>query len=160
MNEAKIVPIFTENLNVEKQNKEESFEDYQIIKEDYCSSPRCGIKSKIVTKSVDKIIFSPIEISTKPYFKYCVTPVKDEHFKFDFSQSETNHTRNQEEKNQKKNININNSNNQKNTCLDTNKNELKEENEKESENENEKESKNEQAEENANIREYLHIIDK
>ena len=160
MNEAKIVPIFTENLNVEKQNKEESFEDYQIIKEDYCSSPRCGIKSKIVTKSVEKIIFSPLEISTKPYFKYCVTPVKDEHFKFDFSQSETNHTRNQEEKNQKKNININNSNNQKNTCLDTNKNELKEENEKESENESEKESKNEQAEENANISDYLHIIDK
>ena len=102
MNEQKI-SIITGNSSSENL-KNDSYEEYQIIKEDYCSSPRCGIKSKIVTKSVDKIIFSPLEISTNPYFKYCVTPVKDENFKFDFSQSETNQTRNQEDKNQKKNI--------------------------------------------------------
>ena len=139
MNDIKIVPILTDNSNFDKHNKEESFEDYQIIKEDYCSSPRCGIKSKIVTKSVERIIFTPLEISTKPYFKYCVTPVKDEHFKFDFSQSETNHTRIQEEKNQKKQIN-NNSNIQKNSYIDINKNELKEESESENENKDEKEN--------------------
>ena len=103
MNEEKIISIITDNSNSEK-NQKDSYEEYQIIKEDYCSSPRCGIRSKIVTKSVDKIIFSPIEISTNPYFKYCVTPVKDEHFKFDFSQSETNHTRNLEDKRSKKNV--------------------------------------------------------
>ena len=102
MNETKIIPIIINSFKKEKDNSEESYEDCQIIKEDYCSSPRCGIKSKIVTKSVEKIIFSPIEISTNPYFKYCVTPVKDDHFKYDFSQSETNHTRNQEEKGSKK----------------------------------------------------------
>ena len=149
MNEQKISIIMgnstSENLN------NDSYEEYQIIKEDYCSSPRCGIKSKIVTKSVDKIIFSPLEISTNPYFKYCVTPVKDEHFKFDFSQSETNQTRNQEDKNLKKNID-NNSNNKKNSYLDTNKDELKEEKE-----ENGSEIDNE---ENGNITKYINIVDK
>ena len=126
MSEGQIIPIIVDNLDIEKEKKDESFEEYQIIKEDYCSSPKCGIKSKIVTKSVEKIIFSPVEISTKPYFKYCVTPGKDEHFKYDFSQSETNHTRNQEDKNQKKNIN-NISYYQKNSYLDFNKDGLKEE---------------------------------
>ena len=149
MNEQKISNIIG-NYSSESL-KNDSYEEYQIIKEDYCSSPRCGIKSKIVTKSVDKIIFSPLEISTNPYFKYCVTPVKDEHFKFDFSQSETNHTRNQEDKNQKKNLG-NNSNNQKNSYLDTNKDELKEEKE-----ENGSEIDNE---ENGNITKYLNIVDK
>ena len=143
MNEQKISNIIGNSSSESLKN--DSYEEYQIIKEDYCSSPRCGIKSKIVTKSVDKIIFSPMEISTNPYIKYCITPVKDEHFKFDFSQSETNHTRNQEDKNQKKNIG-NNSNNQKNSYLDTNKDELKEEKE-----ENGREFDNE---ENRNIAKY------
>ena len=142
--------IIVDNLSSENC-KNDSYEEYEIIKEDYCSSPKCGIKSKIVTKAVEKILFSPLEISTNPYFKYCVTPGKDEHFKFDFSQSETNHTRNQEDKNQKKNIN-NNSNNQKTSYLDTNKDELKEEKD-----ENGSEIDNE---ENGNITKYLNIIDK
>ena len=125
MNEPKIVPLIIYNNDNYKEKKEESYEEYQIIKEDYCSSPKCGIRSKIVTKSVEKMSFSPIEISTNPYFKYCVIPIKDENFKYDFSQSETNHTRNQEEKNQKKN-NKNNSNNQKISFIDIN--EFKEEN--------------------------------
>ena len=135
MNESKVVPFIIYNIGDNNENKEESLEEYQVIKEDYCSSPKCGIKSKIVTKSVEKIIFSPIEISTNPYFKYCVIPVKEENFKFDFSQSETNHTRNQEEKKSKKNIN-NISNNQKNSYIEIIKDELKEEkDENESENE-------------------------
>ena len=89
------------NIDINEEN-----EDYQVIKEDYCSSPKCGIKSKTVTKSVEKIIFSPLEISTNPYFKYYVTPVKDERFKYDFSQSETNHTRNHDEDKSKKSVNI------------------------------------------------------
>ena len=155
MNEQKI-SIIASNSSSENL-KNDSYEEYQIIKEDYCSSPRCGIKSKKVTKSVDKIIFTPLEISKKPYFKYCVTPAKDEHFKYDFSQSETNHTRNQEDKNQKKNNKGNNSNNQKNSYLDTNKDELKEEKEKE-----ENASQND-IEENGNITnitKYLNIVDK
>ena len=146
MNETKIIPIIINSFKKEKDNSEESYEDCQIIKEDYCSSPRCGIKSKIVTKSVEKIIFSPIEISTNPYFKYCVTPVKDDHFKYDFSQSETNHTRNQEEKGSKKNVN-NNKNFLKTSYLENNKNELKEE-------------KNESGieEENENISNYLNLV--
>ena len=31
-----------------------------------------------MTKSVEKINFSPIETSTNPYFKYCVTQMKEE----------------------------------------------------------------------------------
>ena len=151
MNEEKIISIITDNSNSEK-NQKDSYEEYQIIKEDYCSSPRCGIRSKIVTKSVDKIIFSPIEISTNPYFKYCVTPVKDEHFKFDFSQSETNHTRNPEDKRSKKNVN-NISYYQKNSYLETNKNELKEEKD-------ENGSKTINEENDNNITKYLNILDK
>ena len=143
MNEIKLKPNI---INNENQKKEESYEDYQVIKEDYCSSPKCGIKSKIVTKSVEKMIFSPIEISSKPYFKYCVSPAKDEYFKYDFSQSETNHTRYNEDKNKKKSFN-NISNYQKNSYLLVNNNELKEE-------------KKESEEENDNITEYLKCIDK
>ncbi len=79
-----------------------------------------------MTKSVEKIIFSSLEISTNPYFKYYVTPVKDDHFKYDFSQSETNHTRKQEEKRSKKNV-YNNTNNIKILYKENNTNELKEE---------------------------------
>jgi hypothetical protein len=152
MSEGQIIPIIVDNLDIEKEKKDESFEEYQIIKEDYCSSPKCGIKSKIVTKSVEKIIFSPVEISTKPYFKYCVTPGKDEHFKYDFSQSETNHTRNQEDKNQKKNIN-NISFYQKNSYLDFIKDGLKEE-------KNENDCENVIIEESETISKYLNIIEK
>ncbi len=144
MNEPKIVPLIIYNKdNIIKDKKEESYEEYQIIQEDYCSSPKCGIKSKIVTKSVEKINFSPIETSTNPYFKYCVIPIKDENFKYDFSQSETNHTRNQEEKNQKKNYN---NNSKKNSYVDIN--EFKEEN-----TENEKDIELE--EENENITKFI-----
>ena len=138
MNEPKIIPYIITNFQKRKDSEEESYEDCQVIKEDYCSSPRCGIKSKIVTKSVEKIIFSPVEISTNPYFKYCVTPVKDDRFKYDFSQSETNHTRNPEEIKSKKNVN-NIPNNLNTSYLEKNKNELKEEkNESKFEEENEK----------------------
>ena len=150
MNEPKIEPFIIYNTDDNTEKKTENLEEYQVIKEDYCSFPKCGIKSKIVTKSVEKIIFSPIEISANPYFKYCVTPVNDEHFKFDFSQSETNHTRIQEEKKSKKNIN-NISNNQKNSYIELIKDELKEE-KNESENENEERIKDKNS--------YIHILDK
>lgn len=157
MNEQRIISIISDD-SISENNKKDSYEEYQVIKEDYCSSPKCGIKSKIVTKSVDKIIFSPVEISTNPYFKYCVTPVKDEHFKFDFSQSETNHTRNLEDKRSKKNVN-NISNYQKNSYILLNNNELKEENnENDSENDSEDECENEC--ENENICNYLNILEK
>ena len=156
MNKQKINHIILDNYLDDKNNKEQSYEEYQIIKEDYCSSPKCGIRSKIVTKSVEKIIFSPIEISSKPYFKYSVSQEKgkkkekekDEHLKYDFSQSETNHTRINEDKNQKKNIN-NISNYQKSSYLEININELKEE-----------KNENEFDEENGNISKYLNSIDK
>ena len=153
MNEPKIIPFIIYNSDNVKEKKEDSYEEYQIIKEDYCSSPKCGIKSKIVTKTVEKINFSPIEISTNPYFKYCVIPIKDENFKYDFSQSETNHTRNHEEKYQKKYNNI--SNYQKNSYILLNKNELKEEN-----NENDSENECENECENENICNYLNILEK
>jgi len=134
MNDRKDSSLIIYDLEDNNRKKDESLEEYQIIKEDYCSSPKCGIRSKIVTKSVDKIIFSPIEISTNPYFKYSVTPVKNEILKCDFSQSETNHTRIQEEIKSKKNIN-NISNNPKISFIEIIKDELKEEkNENESEN--------------------------
>jgi len=157
MNEPKIIPFIIYNSDNVEEKKEDSIEEYQIIKEDYCSSPKCGIKSKIVTKSVEKMNFSPIEISTNPYFKYCVIPIKDENFKYDFSQSETNNTRNLEEKNQKKYNNI--SNHQKNSYILLNNNELKEENnENDSENDSDDECENEC--ENENICNYLNILEK
>jgi len=134
MNDTIKYPIIVHDIKDNNEKNDESFEEYQIIKEDYCSSPKCGIRSKIVTKSVEKIIVSPIEISTYPYFKYSVTPVKDEHMKFDFSQSETNNTRIQEDIKSKKNIN-NVFNNQKTSYIEIIKDELKEEkSETESEN--------------------------
>ena len=136
MNGPKKNPKIIYSLENSIDVNEESIEDYQIIKEDYCSSPKCGIKSKTVTKSVEKIIFSPVEISTNPYFKYYVTPVKEERFKYDFSQSETNHTRNHDEDKSKKSVNI--INNQKFSYIELIKDELKEEN-----NENESDSDNE-----------------
>ena len=109
-----ILLLGTDNGN--KETIEENFEEYQIIKEDYCSSPKCGIKSIQVSKSIEKMSFSPIETSPNPYFKYYVIPIKEDNKnnnnKNDFSQSETNQTRNVEEKNHK-NFN-NNSYNDKN----------------------------------------------
>ena len=64
--------------NNEKEKIEENDEEYQIIKEDYHSSPKCGIKVKIVKRVINNISFSPLEISSKPYFKYCVTQMKEE----------------------------------------------------------------------------------
>ena len=134
MNDTIKSPIIVHDIKDNNEKKDESIEDYQIIQEDYCSSPKCGIRSKIVTKSVEKIIVSPIEISTHPYFKYSITPVKDEQIKYDFSQSETNNTRIQEEIKSKKNIN-NIFNNQKTSYIEIIKDELKEEkSETESEN--------------------------
>jgi len=141
MNELKIE---NNNNSNENQKNEESYEEYQIIKEDYCSSPKCGIKSKKVTKSVEKIIFSPLEISSNPYFKYCVVPAKDDFLKYDISQSETNHTRIKEEKNFKRSINTI-SNYKKNSYMVISKNVLKEE-----KNENEEEK----------INKYLNFLDK
>ena len=136
MNGTKKFPKIIYNIDNNNDVNEESIEDYQIIREDYCSSPKCGIKSKTVTKSVEKIIFSPVEISTNPYFKYYVTPVKEERFKYDFSQSETNHTRNHDEDKSKKSVNV--INNQKCSYIELIKDELKEEN-----NENESDTDNE-----------------
>ena len=84
-----------------------------------------------------------MEISSNPYFKYCVVPIKDENLKYDFYQSETNHTRNLEEKNQKKN---NNNNSKKISYMNVN--EFKEEN---SQNENDIEIE----EENENITKFI-----
>ena len=85
---------------------EENNEEYQIIRENYHSSPKCGIKSLFVKKVKKNIIFSPIEISAKPYIIYCVTQNKEEQ-KNDISQAETNQTKINEDKN-KKNIYLTN----------------------------------------------------
>jgi CTD small phosphatase-like protein 2 len=79
------------NITVEQLNKDKK-EDYQIIRENYHSSPKCGIKALFVKKVKNNIIFTPIEISEKPYFKYCVTQIKEEPYN-DISQSETNQTK-------------------------------------------------------------------
>lgn len=81
-----------------KDKKEESEDEYQVIQEDYHSSPKCGIKSQIVKKIVKNITFSPVEISMKPYFKYCVYAIKEEQ-KNNISQAEANQTKIREEKN-------------------------------------------------------------
>ena len=73
------------------KNNCDSLEEYEIIKENYCSSPKCGIKSKNVSNSVEKLVLIPQGISFHPYFKYSVTPMKTEHlFQFEFSQKESN----------------------------------------------------------------------
>ena len=53
-------------------------EEYEVIKEDYNSSPKCGTRERVVHKLTRNISFSPIEISSHPYFKYCVTQMKEE----------------------------------------------------------------------------------
>ena len=75
MNEEKLsIP----HLNSLEGQKDDSEEVYEVIEEDYRSSPKCGIKSRIVKTVMRNIIFSPIEISTNPYIKYCVTQLKEE----------------------------------------------------------------------------------
>ena len=54
-------------------------EEYEVIKEDYNSSPKCGTRERVVHKLTRNVSFSPLEISTYPYFKYCVTQMKEEH---------------------------------------------------------------------------------
>ena len=53
-------------------------EEYEVIKEDYNSSPKCGIRERVAHKLTRNVSFSPLEISTYPYFKYCVTQMKEE----------------------------------------------------------------------------------
>ena len=71
---------------------EEKNEEYQVIRENYHSSPKCGIKYLFVKKIIKNIIFSPLEISANPYFKYSVTQIKEEQ-KNDISLAETNQTK-------------------------------------------------------------------
>ena len=97
MNEQK-PPVVLHNLTEEKNNDE-----LIIIKEDYKSSPKCGIKCKIVKKVIKNIIFTPVEISAQPYFKYSVTQIKEEQ-KNDISQSETDNTKLLEEKSKTYNL--------------------------------------------------------
>ena len=75
MNEQK--KLFPCKSNLEEM-KEIEEEECQVIKEDYHSSPRCGIRARVVKKITRNITFSPIEISKNPYFKYCVKQIKEE----------------------------------------------------------------------------------
>ena len=103
MNEQK-PPVISHNLTEEKNNDE-----LIIIKEDYQSSPKCGIKCKIVKKVIKNIIFTPVEISAQPYFKYSVTQIKEEQ-KNDISQSETDNTKLLEDKSKTYNLSTNSNN--------------------------------------------------
>ena len=83
------------NINpIIEKHEEENEDDYLIIQEEYKSSPRFGIKSEIVKNSIENVLFSPLEISTNPYFKYCVTQIKEEPNN-DISQTETTNTKNE-----------------------------------------------------------------
>ena len=133
----------------------ENDDECQIIKEDYHSSPRCGIKSKSVKNTSRDIIFSPIEISTKPYCKYCVIPIKEEQ-KNDISRTETNNQTKTIDDKSKYNTTmktVNTTNNNEEFRISTN-NVIKEKgsNIEEEENEEEKES-----DEETN---YIHIVEK
>ena len=97
-------PIITQNLEEEKNN-----DGLIIIKEDYKSSPKCGIKCKIVKKVNKNIIFTPVEISAQPYFKYSVTQIKEEQ-KNDISQTETENTKLLEDKSKTYNLSTNSNN--------------------------------------------------
>ena len=145
------------NNNIEEK-KEDSDEEYQIIKEDYHSSPKCGIKSQFSKKSTKNIIFSPIEISTKPYLKYCVIPIKEEQ-KNDISQDETTQTKINEDKSKNSNMinhlkNINN----KNDELKLSNNHINKEKEENTKNiQEEQENVDDKESEETN---YIHIIEK
>ena len=77
MNEQNLLIPHSNPIDIEEE-KDRSDEEYQVIQEDYHSSPRCGIKSRAVKKVMTNITFSSVEISTKPYIKYCVTQIKEE----------------------------------------------------------------------------------
>ena len=86
--------------------QEENEEEYEIIKEDYNSSPKCGTKSHFVKNMYNNNIpFSPAEISTKPYFKYTITLINEEQ-KNDMPSNITNNN----SLLQKKQINVKNKN--------------------------------------------------
>ena len=109
MNDEKITIIPFQSKEEKESKKEENDEECEIIKESYHSSPKYGTKSKIVKKVNNNITFSPVETSTKPYFKYCVVQIKEEQ-KNDISQAETTQTKLNDEKSKINNL-INYSNN-------------------------------------------------
>jgi hypothetical protein len=86
---------------------EENNEDLIIIRDCYHSSPKCGIKCKIVKNAFKNIIFTPVEISAQPYFKYSVTQIKEEQNN-DISPTETENTKLQEEKSRTNNLSTTN----------------------------------------------------
>ena len=139
-------------------------EEYQIIKEDYHSSPRCGIRAKSVRNTFNNIIFSPIEISTKPYCKYCVIPIKEEQ-KNDISQNETNNqTKINDDKSKYNNTTMKINNNTMNIDeLKISTNHIsKEKEEKEEEGINKEEEENDEekeSDEDINYN-YIHIVEK
>ena len=103
MNDEKITIIPFQLKEEKEEKKEENDEEYEVIKESYHSSPRYGTKSKIVKKVNNNITFSPVETSTKPYFKYCVVQIKEEQ-KNDISQTETTQTKLNDEKSKINNL--------------------------------------------------------
>ena len=138
-------------------------EEYQIIQEDYHSSPRCGIRAKSVRNTFNNIIFSPIEISTKPYCKYCVIPIKEEQ-KNDISQNETNNqTKINDDKSKYNNTTIKINNNTMNIDelkISTNPiSKEKEEKEKGINKEEEENDEEKESDEDINYN-YIHIVEK
>lgn len=97
-------PLITQKLEEEKNN-----DGLTIIKEDYQSSPKCGIKFKTVKKVFKNIIFTPVEISAQPYFKYSVTQIKEEQ-KNDISITEVENTKLIEDKSKTYNLSTNSNN--------------------------------------------------
>ena len=97
-------PLITQKLEEEKNN-----DGLTIIKEDYQSSPKCGIKFKTVKKVFKNIIFTPVEISAQPYFKYSVTQIKEEQ-KNDISIAEVENTKLIEDKSKTYNLSTNSNN--------------------------------------------------
>ena len=87
--------------------EEKNNEDLIIIKEGYQSSPKCGIKCKIVKNVLKNIIFTPVEISAQPYLKYSVTQIIEEKNN-DISPTETENTKLQEEKSRTYNLSTTN----------------------------------------------------
>jgi CTD small phosphatase-like protein 2 len=77
MNDEKISNLQIAEIENKIEEESKTDEEYQVIMEEYRSSPRCGMKVEIVKSVMKTIIVSPIEISTNPYFKYCVTQIKD-----------------------------------------------------------------------------------
>jgi len=89
------------------RNEEKNNEDLIIIREGYKSSPKCGIKCKIVKNVLRNIIFTPVEISAQPYLKYSVTQLKEDQNN-DISPMETDNTKLQEEKSRTYNLSTTN----------------------------------------------------